>query len=75
MGHRAELHDQDELVEWARTAKPAPGIVYVNHGEPAAASALAGRLELDAGLTAIVVQAGERVRIGSRNDSGHSALA
>jgi metallo-beta-lactamase family protein len=67
--------DQDELVEWARTAAPAPGIVYVNHGEPAAASALAGRLELDAGLRAIVVQAGERVRIGSRNDSGHSALA
>jgi metallo-beta-lactamase family protein len=55
--------DQDELVAWAQTAEPAPGIVYVNHGEPAASAALVERLEADAGLIAVSPSPGERVLV------------
>ena len=55
--------DQDELVAWARTAEPAPGIVYVNHGEPAASAALIERLHADAGLIAVSPRPGERVLV------------
>jgi metallo-beta-lactamase family protein len=57
--------DQDELVAWAKTAKPAPHIVYVNHGEPAASASLVERLEADAGLMAVSPSPspGERVLV------------
>lgn len=55
--------DQNELVEWARTASPRPGIVYVNHGEPTAAAALADRLHDEAGVIAVPARPGERVVI------------
>ncbi|MEP1125479.1 MAG: MBL fold metallo-hydrolase [Ilumatobacter sp.] len=55
--------DQDELVTWARTAAPAPDIVYVNHGEPEASTALIERLELDGGLVAVAPRPGERVLV------------
>jgi metallo-beta-lactamase family protein len=55
--------DQDELVAWARRAEPAPGIVYVNHGEPAASAALIERLDADAGLIAVSPRPGERVLV------------
>lgn len=57
--------DQEELVDWARTASPPPEIVYVNHGEPAASEALIERLEVDAGLIAVSPHPGERVLVGS----------
>jgi metallo-beta-lactamase family protein len=57
--------DQDELVDWARTASPPPEIVYVNHGEPVASAALIERLEADAGLVAVSARPGERVLVAS----------
>ena len=53
--------DQNELVDWARTASPPPGIVYVNHGEPTAAGALVDRLHADANVLAVSARPGERV--------------
>ncbi len=53
--------DQDELVAWARAAEPAPDVVYVNHGEPDAAAALAARLDAEAELIAVSPRQGERV--------------
>ena len=55
--------DQDELVAWAQAAEPAPDIIYVNHGEPAASAALIERLDADAGLIAVSPVPGERVLI------------
>lgn len=55
--------DQEELVSWARTASPAPEIVYVNHGEPSASAALVERLEVDTGLVAVSPRPGERVLV------------
>ena len=55
--------DQDELVEWAAAATPAPEVVYVNHGESSAASALAERLGVEAELTAVCPRQGERVLV------------
>lgn len=55
--------DQDELLEWTRTASPPPGIVYVNHGEPDASAALVERLGADAGLNAVSPRPGERVLV------------
>jgi metallo-beta-lactamase family protein len=56
--------DQEELVGWARTASPAPEIVYVNHGECGPSAALIERLDVDAGLMAVAPRPGERVLIG-----------
>lgn len=53
--------DQHELVRWAQTAPSPPEIVYVNHGQPTACSALVERLEVDAGLVAVGARQGERV--------------
>lgn len=55
--------DQDELVAWARSADPAPGIVYVNHGEPAASAALIERLDTELGLNAVSPGQGERFTV------------
>lgn len=55
--------DQDELVDWAATATTPPEIVYVNHGEPDAAAALADRLASDVDLIAVAARPGERVLV------------
>ena len=55
--------DQNELLDWALTATPSPEIVYVNHGEPAAAAALVDRLHTDANVIAVSARAGERVMV------------
>ncbi len=55
--------DQADLVGWVRTASPAPRVVYVNHGEPEGAAALAGVLQHRLGLCAVIPRAGERVRL------------
>jgi metallo-beta-lactamase family protein len=41
--------DAAELVRWARTAPAAPGTIFVTHGEPAPARALAGALARELG--------------------------
>ena len=53
--------DSDELVAWVRSGEQLPHTVYVVHGEPAAAAALASRLEAELGVCAIVPRYGERV--------------
>lgn len=55
--------DSDELLAWLRTAPEAPSVVYVVHGEPAAASALASRIGSELGWLAVVARDGERVRV------------
>ena len=53
--------DADELVAWVASAEELPRTVYVVHGEPTSAAALARRLEAELGVCAIVPREGERV--------------
>ncbi len=55
--------DQSELLDWVATASPAPDVVYVVHGEPAASSTLARQIESRFDITAVVPRYGERVRL------------
>jgi metallo-beta-lactamase family protein len=55
--------DASELVDWLRALDPAPGTVFCTHGEPAAAAALAARVEADLGLAAVVPSHGEVVLV------------
>ena len=55
--------DQDELVDWAGTATPAPEIVYVNHGEQEASQALVDAIGGQLGVITVAPRAGERVRL------------
>lgn len=73
LGHHVPVHarvasvalsshaDRGELLAWLSTAHPRPEVIYVNHGEPAAAGALADLLEDRLGVEAVAVAAGERV--------------
>ncbi|MFN7148306.1 MAG: MBL fold metallo-hydrolase RNA specificity domain-containing protein [Microthrixaceae bacterium] len=53
--------DQGELLDWVGTAEPAPGIVYVVHGEPDAASTLSTLIEERLDVTSVVPRHLERV--------------
>ncbi|WP_307814154.1 MBL fold metallo-hydrolase RNA specificity domain-containing protein [Nocardioides baculatus] len=53
--------DGTETIEWLGHAPRAPQTVYVVHGEPASAQALAGRIASELGWTAVVPTPGERV--------------
>ena len=55
--------DADELLEWLGRCDPAPRAVYVVHGEPDAARALADRIGDELGWVAVVPHHGERVRL------------
>jgi len=55
--------DAAEMVDWLRSAPRRPGVAYVVHGEPAAASAMAQHLIADLGWHAAVPRLGERVRL------------
>lgn len=55
--------DQDELVDWVRTASPAPDAVYVVHGEAESSVALRDRLDEDLDLVGVVPRHLERVRL------------
>lgn len=55
--------DADELTAWVGSAPTLPRTVYVVHGEPHAAAALARRLEDELGVCAVVPRLGERVRL------------
>jgi metallo-beta-lactamase family protein len=62
--HGLSAHaDADGLVRWLRTAARPPRRVFVVHGEPAAAHALAGRIRSELGWTAHVPQDGESVTL------------
>lgn len=55
--------DADELVAWVASMPTPPRTVYVVHGEPASAAALAARIEDELGVCAVVPGMGERVRV------------
>jgi metallo-beta-lactamase family protein len=53
--------DADELVAWLLAMPEAPRTVYVVHGEPTAAEALAERVREAADCAVAVARLGERV--------------
>lgn len=55
--------DGDEVLAWLRELSPAPDVVYVVHGEPDSARALADRIDKELGLTAVTPRRGEVVRL------------
>lgn len=55
--------DADELLEWLSSCQPLPSQVFINHGEPDAAAALADRIRRDLDIAAVVPEVGERVRV------------
>ncbi|MDO8364129.1 MAG: MBL fold metallo-hydrolase [Actinomycetota bacterium] len=55
--------DADELIGWLRTATREPSGVFVAHGEPAAAKALAGRIETELDWTAVTPAMAERLSL------------
>lgn len=55
--------DSSELVDWVRSCSEPPRQVFVNHGEPEAAKALAERIREELDVAVVVPQPGERVRI------------
>jgi metallo-beta-lactamase family protein len=55
--------DSSELVDWLRSCRTAPTQVFVNHGEPEAAEALADRIRSELDVAVAVTVEGERVRI------------
>jgi metallo-beta-lactamase family protein len=65
----AELHglsghaDADELMRWLGGITSAPRRVFVTHGEPEAADALARRIQAERGFETHVPEMGERVEL------------
>jgi metallo-beta-lactamase family protein len=55
--------DASELVGWLASAPSPPRITFAVHGEPEAASALAGRIDRELGWPAVVPGDGEVVRL------------
>lgn len=55
--------DASELVDWLMSCADKPSQVFVNHGEPEAAQALADRIRREWDVAVDVPQPGERVRI------------
>lgn len=53
--------DADELVDWLGELPEPPETVYIVHGEPDAAEALAARLRAEADYPVVVPRLGERV--------------
>ena len=55
--------DQSEIVGWLKSAAAVPEVVYVVHGEPAAAEALRATIVRELGWNAVVPRYLERVRL------------
>jgi metallo-beta-lactamase family protein len=53
--------DADEVMGWLKGFARSPHMVFVTHGEPAAADALRRRIEEELGWSARVPEHGERV--------------
>lgn len=62
--------DADEVLGWLRELDESPDAVYVVHGEPSAAAALAERVRDELGWTAVVPRLGERVVLPARRSPG-----
>ena len=57
--------DANELVRWVQSGGAAPKAVFIVHGEPDAAAALAQRLQSDLHLRAFVPKLGETFDLGT----------
>lgn len=55
--------DAGELLDWLSQCQPPPTQVFINHGEPESAEALAERIRLDLDIAVDVPELGERVRV------------
>ena len=55
--------DADELLAWLSACQPPPTQVFLNHGEPESAEALAERIRRDLDIAVDVPEMGERVRV------------
>ncbi|HEX7537358.1 MAG TPA: MBL fold metallo-hydrolase [Dermatophilaceae bacterium] len=63
--HGFSVHaDATELLTWLRALPEAPETVYIVHGEPRSARALAATVRAETGWCAVVPELGERVRVG-----------
>lgn len=51
--------DSDELMRWLNSAATMPRVIILNHGEPRAAAALAGRIAHETGVRCLVPRLGE----------------
>ena len=51
--------DKDELMRWIQSGEAAPSTIFVTHGEPNAAQALAERIEGEVGALPFVPQLGD----------------
>lgn len=55
--------DASELIDWLSLCRPLPTQVFINHGEPEAAAALAERIRTELDIAVDVPEQGERVRV------------
>ncbi len=55
--------DAGELVGWLASARHAPRGVFTVHGEPAAAAALAARVDRELGWPIVAARDGEVIRL------------
>lgn len=60
--------DSSELVQWLSELDPKPELVYLVHGEPAAAEALERRVEEELGLDVVIARLGEKVLLSDMPD-------
>lgn len=67
--------DADDLISWMGTAPRAPQVVYVTHGEPAAADTLRLRVERELGWSAQVPDHEQQVQVGANLSTPHAASA
>jgi metallo-beta-lactamase family protein len=59
LGHLSGHADRDELQRWLRNVQRAPRHVFVTHGEPPAAAALAATLHAARGWDVVAPQLGQ----------------
>lgn len=64
--------DCSDLLDWVRELEPAPRTVFCTHGEPDAALALAGRVESEFGVQAVVPRHGEIVVLDGVHPGSHA---
>ena len=63
--HGFSVHaDATELLTWLQALPEAPETVYIVHGEPQSARALAAKVRAETGWCAVVPELSERVRVG-----------
>ncbi len=57
--------DASDLIDWLRALPRKPTTIFVTHGEPESAAALAARIESELGMDAVVPTFGEVVQLAS----------